>query len=160
MPNVSRKRPKIGDVVEIKTPAGLAYFQYTHKHDKPPHMGALIRILRGLYKERPQDFVGLVKQAARYCVFFPLSAASHREIVEIVANEDVPEEAQKFPLFRAAGMIDREGCVLDWWLWDGEREWRIGQLTEEQKKLSIRGIWNDTLLIERIAEGWEPSDKV
>ncbi|WP_176536262.1 hypothetical protein [Rhizobium sp. L9] len=43
-----------------------------------------------------------------------------------------------------------------WWLWDGEKEWRIGQLSAEQHQLSIRGVWNDTLLVERIEFGWTP----
>jgi hypothetical protein len=160
MPNVIRKRPKIGDIVEVATPAGLAYVQYTHKYDKPPHWGALIRVLSGLHAVRPESFSEIAAQPASFCVFFPLGAAVHRGIVQIVANEAIPEEAQQFPLFRAAGVIDREGRVLDWWLWDGERSWRVGELTSEQRNLPIKEIWNDTLLIKRIAEGWKPSDRV
>ena len=36
-----RKRPRIGDVVEIVTPKGLAYAQYTHNHKGRPHWGHL-----------------------------------------------------------------------------------------------------------------------
>jgi hypothetical protein len=48
------------------------------------------------------------------------------------------------------------GKVKVWWLWDGEREWQVGELTEEQRGLSFREVWNDTLLIERIESGWTP----
>ena len=39
---------------------------------------------------------------------------------------------------------------------DGEKEWRIDGMTQEQRKLSIRGVWNDTLLVERINACWTP----
>jgi len=152
---VNRKKPKIGDVIEIETPEGLAYFQYTHEHSK---MGSLIRVLPGIYTERPLEFHHLVTQPDRFVTFFPLGAAVHRDIVRIVANEVIPSQARKFPLFRAAGARDRDGRVLNWWLCDGKREWFIGDLEPEHHKLPIEGIWNDTLLIERIVQGWKPED--
>lgn len=159
MAQVKRKRPKIGDVIEIETPKGLAYAQYIHKHDKPPKYGALMRVLPGLYKSRPSEFAKLVHQPERFFVFFPLGAAVSRGIVQIVASEDVPVWAHRFPLMRMAGGRDRSGRVLNWWLWDGEREWKVEKLTEEQRNLSIAQVWNDTMLIERIAEGWSPADE-
>lgn len=152
---VNRKRPKIGDIVEIKTPQGLAYFQYTHEH---PEMTSLIRVLPGLYSERPSDFRELATQQERFVVLFPLGAALRRGLVQIVANEEVPSPARKFPLFRAAGARDKDGRVLNWWLWDGKRSWYIGVLKPEHHKLPTEGIWNDTLLIERIVSGWKPED--
>jgi regulator of RNase E activity RraB len=58
---------------------------------------------------------------------------------------------------RMAGSRDKSGRVLDWWLYDGNREWRIGQLSPGQERLSIAAIWNDTLLIDRIMSGWAPA---
>jgi len=43
-----------------------------------------------------------------------------------------------------------------WWLWDGQEEWKVGDLTAEQRRLSIRGVWNDTLLRDRLESGWRP----
>jgi regulator of RNase E activity RraB len=57
---------------------------------------------------------------------------------------------------RMAGSRDKSGRVLDWWLYDGNREWRIGQLSPGQEQLSIAAIWNDTLLVDRILSGWAP----
>jgi hypothetical protein len=59
---------------------------------------------------------------------------------------------------RGAGFVDREGRVHDWWLYDGARSRRVGRLTEEMAELSLFEIWNDTLLFERVASGWSPSD--
>jgi len=152
MPLVKRSRPQIGDVIEIPTPSGLAYFQFTHKHQM---YGALIRILPGLFKVRPTDFSEVVRHKEKFVTFFPLGAACNRKIVHIVANEDVPAWALPFPLFRS-GTRGADGTVKVWWLWDGNREWKIGSLKTEQQSLPIRGVWNDTLLIERIVSGWKP----
>jgi len=89
-------------------------------------------------------------------VFFPLNAAISRGIVRVVSKEAIPDWATRIPIMRKAGRRDKSGKVLNWSLWDGERQWRVGSLTAEQKGFSIVQIWNDTLLTERIAEGWSP----
>jgi hypothetical protein len=147
------KRVKEGDVIEIPTAKGLAYAQYALKKEQ---WGALLRVLPGFHQTRPLDFSELVSQRERFVTFFPLQAAVSRNIFEVVARVEVPDAARAFPLFRAAGFIDRAGKVHDWLLWDGEREWRAGQLTDELRRLPIRGVWNDTFLIERIEQNWTP----
>jgi hypothetical protein len=147
------KRVRLGDVIEIPTSKGLAYAQYSHKKDQ---WGALLRVLPGFFLKRPDDFGRVVAQKERFVTFFPLQAAVNRGIFKVVANEDVPVTAMGFPVFRAAGLRDRSGRPHHWNLWDGEREWRVAQLSEDQWKLPIRSVWNDTLLIERIEEEWTP----
>jgi hypothetical protein len=146
-------RLKIGDIVEIKTGKGLVYAHYTHKHLQ---YGALLRVFRMFYEVRPSDFTELVTNRPAFMCFFPLGAAVNRSLVSIVGNVVVPPEAQAFPTFRGGVANPPTGKVKVWWLWDGEKEWRVGELTAEQRKLSIRGVWNDTLLIERIESGWTP----
>lgn len=148
-----RKRPKIGDILEIETPKGFAYMQYTHKHFK---YGTLIRVLPGIFKEHLSDFSRLVNEEERFLVFFPVGAAANREIVSIVGHEEIPAHLLEFPLMRMAGGATREGKILNWWLFDGVREWRIDALKPEHHKLSIVEGWNDTLIIERITSGWTP----
>jgi len=144
---------KIGDIVEIKTRNGLSYAQYTHRHKQ---YGALLRVFGNFCDTRPNDFSELVKNKEKFMCFFPLGAAVNRGIVSIVGNVAPPLEAQKFPIFRS-GIVDPvTRKVAIWWLWDGEDAWRVGELTAEQRKLSIRGVWNDTLLIQRIESGWTP----
>lgn len=144
-------RPKIGDLVEIKTAKGFSYALYTHKHGQ---YGVLLRIFTKQYGERPKDLSTVVKDSVQFSCFFPLGAAARQKIVECVANVGVPEYLRPFPTFRS-GMVDsRVGKVIHWWLWDGEKEWQVGELSQEQRRLPIRGIWNDTLLIERIEEGY------
>jgi hypothetical protein len=155
MPLVNRVRPRLGDVVEITTPRGFAYAQFTHKHDAPPRYGALIRVLPGLFINRPSEFATLVSGPSSFMTFFPLGAACHRGIVKVVANEVVPPHASTFPTFRSSVKVGPGKRGGPWYLWDGTREWRVDSLTDaELRKYPPRGIWNDTLLIERILEGW------
>ena len=161
MPLVDRKRPRVGDVIEIETPKGLAYAQYTYNYKESPVYGPLIRVLPGLFASRPPDFSGLVLERERFFVFFPLGSACKRGIVKIVAHEEVPEGSRDIPLLRSSMRYrDQSGRMIegDWWLWNGKEEWRIGQLPDELRGLSLKELWNDTLLIERIASGWKPAD--
>jgi hypothetical protein len=43
---------KLGDLFEINTPNGKAYLQYVYKDST---LGELVRVLPGLYKERPSE---------------------------------------------------------------------------------------------------------
>jgi regulator of RNase E activity RraB len=147
-------KPVIGDVVEIATPKGLAYAQYSHDSER---LGTLLRVLPGLSRARPDDLARIVALPERFFTFFPLAAAVSRGIVHIVGHQSVPDRARSFPLMRMSGSRDKSGRVLDWWLYDGNREWRIGQLAPGQEQLSIAAIWNDTLLIDRIVSGWAPA---
>lgn len=147
-----RKRPQIGDVVELKTPAGLAYAQYTHRHDTPPRYGALIRVLPGTFAERPASFSNLVREKERFFVFFPLGAACGRGIATIVASEEIPAAARPFPVLRSRAY---EGP--SWWLWDGVREWRVFEQSAAVAALSIHQVVNDTMLADMIADGWSPA---
>lgn len=149
----SRKRPKIGDVIEIGTKKGLAYAHVIHRHRE---FGYLLRVLSALHKTRPSSFGQLVEGEEAFLTFFPLGPACSREIVSIVAHAPAPKASQGFPLFRVAGARGRDGQVINWLLWDGDREWRADRPNSELEHLPIRAIWNDTLLVERIEQAWRP----
>jgi hypothetical protein len=155
MPLTNRKRPQLGDVVEISTPDGLAYAQYTQKHVSPPKYGELIRVLPGIWSSRPSDFADLVHQDSQFITFFPLGAACSRGIVQVVASEDVPSFARQFPTFRNSHRDPQGKRVGIWFLWDDEREWRVPHLSAQQlREYPPSGIINDTLLVERIVLHW------
>jgi len=147
---------KIGDVIEIPTPNGFSYAQFTHYHSQPPRYGALIRVLDGFYRNRPKDVSELVNRPTKFVTFFPLQAAINKTIVSVIGNERIPTTNQMFPLFRAGMVNPQTGTVENWWLWDGDKEWEVGQLNDEQTYLPIREVINDTRLIERIISGWTP----
>ena len=149
-------RVKIGDVIEIRTSRGLAYAQHTHEHVAPPKYGYLIRVLPGLYGKRPTDFTDIGKQKATFVVFVPLQVMVDRNYVTIVNNQPVPTDAQKFPVFRSGIPDPQTKKVRVWWFWDGDKEWKVGSLTDEQKRLPILAIIGDELLAKRIEIGWTP----
>jgi len=151
------KRLKIGDLIEIQTNIGIFYALYTHKHRM---YGALIRIFDKIYERRPENLQGVISEKVRFSTFFPLKAALSKGIFVAVGNYVVSPELQKFPIFRSGTPDQKTKKVKNWWFWDGENEWKVGELNQEQKKIPIRGVWNDTLLIKRIESGWLPENDI
>jgi hypothetical protein len=110
----------------------------------------------GIYSERPANLSVVVRQKELFSTFFPLKAELERKqsVFEIVANEPIPEWAAAFPVFRN-GLPDRDGRIRDWWLWDGDKEWKVGTLTPEQTRMYPGlGIADDSALIQMIENGW------
>jgi hypothetical protein len=149
---------QFGDIVEIKTRNGLAYAIYTHKHERPPKFGAVIRVFDHLCQSRPHNILEILKNPIRFTTFFPLQAAVDKGILEVIGNVSIPKKLRPFPIFRDGVADPKTKKVATWWLWDGEKEWQIGRLTPDQRNLPIRSVWNDTFLIHRIEEGWRPND--
>ena len=85
-------KAKIGDIFEIKTPAGLAYVQYTHPGGD---MGALVRVLPGLFSARPTNFAELSKHREIYFVFYTLKYALRDHQIEIVSHQPIPNGPTK-----------------------------------------------------------------
>ena len=147
---------KIGDIIEIKTGKGLSYAQYSHEHVAHPKFGSLIRVLPGFHKERPTDFANIVKQKATFVVFVALQHMVNENYVMVVNNQPVPPDAQVFPVFRNGIPDPKTRKVKIWWFWDGEKEWKVGNLTNEEKRMPILAIIGDELLVKRIESGWTP----
>lgn len=154
----SRSKPTVGDLVEIPTPQGFAYAQYTHSEKLHGH---LLRVLPGLFEQRPSDLAKLAAERERFLTFFPLGAALKQGIVVLAGSAPIPPWAVAFPLLRARGGIEPgTGRVKNWWLWDGKSETRVDELSAEQRKLSLAEVMNDTALIDKIVSGWKPEDTV
>jgi hypothetical protein len=144
---------KAGDIFEIRTSRGIAYFQFVKKL---PLMGSLIRILPGVYDSAPPNWLNLVNRETNFWIFLPVSAAIKRGIVKRIHHFEVPDHARQTPVFRSGVVDPQTGKVRIWWLWDGEKEWRVDTVTEEQRRLPILASWNDTLLVERIEQDGRP----
>lgn len=144
-----------GDVFGIQTSGGEAFFQYVKK---VAPMGSLIRVLPGVFADAPAELESVVTVETNFWIFFPVGAALSRGIVRKLGRYAIPDHSKNVPVFRAGVIDPGVGKVVDWWLWDGETEWRVGSITDEQRKLPIRGSWNDTMLITRIDEGWLPEN--
>lgn len=150
--------PQLGDVIEITTPQGFAYAQFTH--DIPLHE-QLLRILPGLYASRPTDLAALVQQPERYVTFFWLRPAlqKSRAVVTIVGPFPIPARNRAMPLFRTPALEPRElGPPPYWTLWDEQRRWRVDRLTEAQRDLPVDGMPHTEVFLHQIVNGWAPRD--
>jgi hypothetical protein len=145
---------KIGDIVEIPTALGMAYAQYSHRH---PRYGSLLRVIEGFFPERPQDLEKLAAAQTKFFAFLPLQGTVRVGLVTYIGWAPVPAHSSKFPLFRN-GVEDRRTKLVgdNWWLWDGEREWRVGKLKPEQYQLPMQEIVNAAMLVHRLEIGWLP----
>ena len=143
-------RIKVGDIFEINTRKGKAYLHYINKESTT---GELIRVLPGLYSDRPANFNELAALKEKYMVSFPLSAAYKKGIIELVSSCSTLSFSK--PKFMRTEHNIR-GEFLGWHIVNTDNWQRqlIKSLTTEQKKLSPWGIWNDTLLIERLENDW------
>jgi len=161
MPQQLAMRPKIGDLIEIATPKGFAYAQYTHEHSRPPRMGSLLRVLPGVFSSRPESPERLIDGRELFSTFYPLRVelGRHDTQFKIIGNERIPEWAIAFPVFRN-GLPSPDGIVHEWWLWDGEKEWRHGKITPEIVSFPVLGIVNDTLLFEMIEKQYTPEGDI
>lgn len=140
-------------MLELPTRKGFSYIQVTHL---TPEEGPLIAVMPGLFESRPGDMSWVGRASPKFRVLFPVTQAVRRKVMTLIGNYKVSPESAKFPVLRRAGFVDREGVERNWWLWDGTREWSVASLSPEQRCLSSREIWNDTLLVERIESDWRP----
>lgn len=141
---------KIGDVLEVKTSKGFAYIQYTHED---PVCGEIVRVLEGTFidTQHTDQLCILVQKPHAFIAIIPLAAAVRKKIFKVVARCDIPDFASQYPTFRTA-----KGAYERYVLYNGEKKWRKDDLSSGEKAFPIRSIWNDTLLVERIEEGWRP----
>jgi hypothetical protein len=157
-----RKKATLGDILEVTTPRGLAYLQYTHEEGS---MGSLVRVLPGLFPVRPKDLFALGRQKEVYFTFYTLDDALKRRDAEIVSNQPIPESARAHPIMRAAKGHDATGKTHAWTVVRADmpftpenlkRAPKYTSLTPDLAKLSIHQIWPHGLLVKRLAQEWTP----
>ena len=151
------KRALLGDVVQIAIDKGFAYAQLTHRNRL---CGCLLRVLPGVHRSPLKDLGKKTRVKELYHTFVFEEDLHESPAVQIVGHEPIPKESRAFPLFRAGVKDPKTKQVKTWWLWDGAKEWPIGELREDQKLLPLRQIWNYKILINKINEGWRPADEV
>lgn len=150
-------KPKIGDVIEITVSSGFVYAQYTHQHKQ---FGSLLRFFKGDFFQRlnESELVELTQAETRFSYFFMLKAAIAEGVAAVRGNFPIPQHLQGFPLFRNGIADPKTRKVAVWWLWDGENEWRVGDLTPEQRGYPLKGLIDHEYLVHLVESGWTPEN--
>ncbi len=154
---------KFGDIFEIKTNKGLAYIQYVNEYTDPPYYGSLIRILDGIFSERPTSFADLVSKSELFYCFAPLMYKNQQKYFKKIGNEPVPKKFKTFPPFRMAG-LNRDwdtGIVNDdWWIWENGVETKVGPINDRIKKIENLGATNLKAVKNAIERGYLPEKSI
>lgn len=139
-----------GDIFEIDTSRGKAYLHYIYRGSDRIE---LIRVLRGLYPDSLPDLEQLANTTEAFMVFFPLAAAARRKIVRRIDSFSA-HGFSKPKYMRTTHNI--RGEFLGWFIVDTDtlKLELVKLLSPDQVQLSPWGVWNDTLLIERLENGW------
>ena len=151
-------RAVLGDIVEIPVKHGFGYAQYINRHRAFPVYGELVRVFKGVFNSRPEDFSRLVRTREQFQTFYPVGSAVHQGLVTIVAHEEIPERCRPFPVFKAYNENYDTG-KRTWFLWDGKTFQRIERLSREQRRYPLQQIISHPILVERIEDGWTSADE-
>ncbi len=144
------KKLELGDIFELETKKGLAYLQYV-KEPKDQNEIEKVRIFYDLHNKRPSQLKDTIC-GEFFFLSFILKSAFKEGIVKKIGNISIPNDLT-FPSFMRTEHLFKD----DWWQIVNVKTWEresIENLTDEQKKLSPWGTWNDTLLIENLENGW------
>lgn len=151
--------PKIkkGDVFELATSKGMGYFQCVK--ETPANRSELVRVFKGVFlNEEVANIEKLITEEEAYFIQFPLKYGVKKKVIRLIGNYKVPTELIVPRFFRDKHIV--RGEFTSWHIIDSETLMieSVMQLTDDQKKLSPFGMWNDTLLAERIANDWSLED--
>src|SRR4051812_30664094 len=107
-------RLKLGDIVEIKSSQGYLYVQYINDHQRPPHFGAVVRILPGVSR-RPRAITELAAvEDSLWCCFWPVKWAVKAGEAKLVGNALIPQQWRKMPTFKSGTHSLITGKCKDW----------------------------------------------
>ncbi len=144
-----KKKIELGDIFEIETSKGNGYLQYVKK-PKDDSEVEKIKVYYDLFMQKPKIVEDIISKKFFY-IDFPLNAAYKKKIVTFAGNIPLPKNFACPQYYRTENMFGEGWQIINSKTWERES---VEFLTEEQKKLSPWGIWNDTLLIENLELDW------
>lgn len=141
------KLVQVGEVLEVQLQRGLGYAQYLGTHELD---GDAVAVVPRVFPERPAIEPALLYDS--YVTFYPVHLALRQKLVQVVGHLPAAPIPKVFR--RQGAMSGRE--VLTWLIDDGPTTTVKRELSEEELRIPIAGIWNHEYLLNRIAEGWRP----
>jgi len=127
------KKIKCGDVFEIGTKNGKAFFEYAK--EPPATECEVIRILPGIYKESEIiDFNTLTEEKELFFIQFPLKYAVKQKSVKFIGNYRIPEAVSIPKYYRDKHIV--KGEFLSWHIIDSDtlQIRSVKELSDEEKK--------------------------
>jgi hypothetical protein len=146
------KKPKEGDIFEIPIPNGKkSYGQYLH-YSK---MGPIIQIF-SLISEGDVTINRILGSKPLFPpVITGLFAALKEKKWRIIGHEPITDFVH--PMFVTTLYDQHTGEASVWFLWDGQRDIRIGSvLPQEYKNLEFLVVWDPSNVVHRIETGEMP----
>lgn len=146
----NRKRVKPGDILLVNLPSGVAYLHYLGRH---PEYGDAILVSRRF--DVPELAVTENTFSGGYVAFYPVTAAVAHSLVEVIGHLPQPSLPNRF---RRPGA--RVGQHVETWIIENvDGETVKSRLSDTELRLPIAVIWNHELLVQRVAEGWDPKQE-
>lgn len=152
------KRIAFGDIFEINTEKGFAYIQYVGKYTEPPYYGDLVRILDGIYQQRPLNLDEIASKKEVYYTFIAtLQYSVNKKMTECVGWAPVPVKFKTIPEFRIIGVPDPITLKVDSWrIRKDGNEIKIGKLTEKYLDTPTLDVSSVGAIAREIGEGYTP----
>jgi hypothetical protein len=142
-----RKRLVGGEILEVPVGKRFGYVQFLGEHRE---YGDAILVSPVLHDRQAHFATGFFSTG--YVTFYPAALSVSSKLVEVVAQSSPPSLPKRF----RRPKVEREGAVESWVIEGGWRDVVRQNLTDEERKLPIAGVWNHQFLREQIAKGWTP----
>jgi hypothetical protein len=142
-----RKRLVGGEILEVSVGKRFGYVQFIGEHRE---YGDAILVSPTLHDRQAHFGTGFFDSG--YVTFYPAGVAVSNKLVEVVAQSSPPKLPKRFRRPKA----QRDGAVESWVIEGGWRDVVKQNLTDEERRLPIAGIWDHELLRKQIAKGWTP----
>jgi hypothetical protein len=143
-----------GQVYSIKISHGYGFLQYIETDS----LGVeYVRILNPI-KETEEIYQDEINEKQRWCIGFPLKAALNRKLINYVGQFQLPPKYKTEYWTRSPHNV--RGEHLGWHIVHREtleRKFKK-KLRKRHLKLSPHGVFNDTLIRERLEKNWNLSD--
>ena len=121
----------LGALLQIPLTTGkFGYAQFIHRH---PTEGYFIRVIKGTYDRTPTNLEKLINSETQFFTFCSITTAVHNKYMTVVGTFSIPEVYKKFPICKIGHFNTETKKYNIPFLWDGEKEWPVTELTEEQK---------------------------
>ena len=145
------KRPRIGDVFEMRRPDGLVYYQYATDH---PFYGPVVRVLLGIFPERPRNLAELVAGPYRFITVNSLKTDLLDGRIAPVGNFAVPPDAASRLIFKLESPASVHSETPVWWT---EVEGKPRPIKDQAEARDVPALlFAGAIAISRlIDEGWD-----